>query len=191
MTPPVTECISLIPAANTCRAWGHALRPILTPRNFKLSQRDQRAVRLYGCVQHCARFCNIRVLGWVGDETPWQVAIALTATKSADQRSDTVARFLRADRKGVRDYHDAFVGPGETPQLGPTADAVWAGIAKYTGNTIEELKLGIPDIDPDARLDVKDIMHQIAWYKSQGIVKPEVDGDQVIDKRYVIPMSER
>jgi NitT/TauT family transport system substrate-binding protein len=133
---------------------------------------------------------DIRILGWVGDETPWQVYAMFTATKTADQRSDTVTRFLRAFRKGAHDYHDAFTGPGEVRRDGPDAAAVLAIIAKYTGLTIEGVRLGIPSIDADARLDVKDILRQIAWYKSQGMVKPEVDGDQIIDKRYVIPLPE-
>jgi len=129
---------------------------------------------------------DLRILGWGGDETPWQNGVVFTATKTADQRSDMVARFLRAYRKGVHDYHDAFTGPGETRRDGPTASAVMAIIAKYTGLTLEETKLSIPYFDPDARFAVKDILHQIAWYQSQGMVKPEVDGNAIIDKRYVI-----
>jgi len=133
---------------------------------------------------------DVRVLGWAGDETPWQAAAAFTATKTADQRGDTVARFLRAYRKGVRDCHDAFTGPGETRKDGATATEIAAIIAKYTGNTIDEIKRGVPYFDPEARLDVKDVLHQIAWYKAQGMVKPEVDGEAIIDRRYVIPLRE-
>jgi NitT/TauT family transport system substrate-binding protein len=134
---------------------------------------------------------DMRVLGWVGDETPWQVAAVFTATKSADQRADTVARFLRAYRKGVRDFHDALTGPDEIRQDGPTAPDIVAIIAKYTGLGSEDVKLGITYFDPEARLDVKDVLHQIAWYKAQGMVKPEVDGGAIIDKRYAIPLPER
>jgi len=134
---------------------------------------------------------DVRVLGWVGDETPWQIGAVLKATKTADQRSDTVRRFLRAFRKGVRDYHDAFTGPDEKRHDGPAAAEITAIIARYAGLTIEDVKLGFPYYDPDARLDVKDILHQIAWYKSQGMVKPEVDGDKIIDTRYVVPLPER
>lgn len=129
---------------------------------------------------------DLKLLGWVGDETRWQVHAVLTATKTADQRSDTVVRFLRAYRKGVRDYHDAFTGPNETRQDGPTVSAVWAIIAKYTGLTAADIKLGVPYTDPEARLVVKDVLHQGVWYKSQGMVKGEIDGDAIIDKRYVI-----
>jgi hypothetical protein len=53
---------------------------------------------------------------------------------------------------------------------------------------VEQVKQGIVYIDPEARLDVKDVLHQIAWYRGQGLVKGDVDGDQVIDKRYVVPL---
>ena len=43
--------------------------------------------------------------------------------------------------------------------------------------------------DTEARLDVPDVLRQISWYKSQGMVKPEVDGASFIDKRYVVPLD--
>jgi len=134
---------------------------------------------------------DVRLLGWVGDETPLERSEAFTAAKTADERSDTVARFLRAFRKGVRDYHDAFTGPGETRQDGPTAAAVWGVIMKYAELSAADIKLGVPYYDREARLDVKDMLHQIAWYKAQGLLKPEVDGEAIIDKRYVIPLPEK
>jgi NitT/TauT family transport system substrate-binding protein len=134
---------------------------------------------------------EIRVAGWVGDETPWQFSAAFTATKSADQRADTVARFLRAYGRGVRDYHDAFTGSNETRRDGPGAPEILAIIAKYHGITIEEVRTNLSYFDRDARLDVQDVLHQIAWFKSQGMIKGEIDGDQVIDKRYVVPLPLR
>jgi hypothetical protein len=38
---------------------------------------------------------------------------------------------------------------------------------------------------------VTDVLRQIAWYKSQGMQEGPVSLDQVIDKRYVIPLPER
>ena len=131
---------------------------------------------------------DAKLIGFAGDETPWQSGGAFTTTKIADEQLKLVEAFLRALRHGARDYHDAFTGPDGKQQDGPTAPEVLAIIAKYTGEPIERIKLGIAYIDEDARLDVKDVYHQIAWYKSQGMVKGEVDGDQVVDKRYVIPL---
>jgi hypothetical protein len=43
--------------------------------------------------------------------------------------------------------------------------------------------------DADARLDIKDVLHQIEWYRAQGLIKGEVDGSKIIDRRYVRNLS--
>jgi NitT/TauT family transport system substrate-binding protein len=131
---------------------------------------------------------DAKLLGWVGDETPWQFSVVLTATKTANERSAMVERYLRAYRKGVRAYHDAFVGVDEKRRDGPTAPDVLAVIAKYTGDTVERIKLGITYPDPETRLDVQDVRHQIAWYQAQKLLKDDVNGDDFVDRRYVIPL---
>jgi NitT/TauT family transport system substrate-binding protein len=129
-----------------------------------------------------------KVLGWVGDETPWQLGVAAVTPKTADMRVDFVQRFLKAYRKGAQLYHDAVTGPDEREHLNAGADEVIAIIAKAIGQTPAEVRPAIAYADPEERLDVKDILHQIAWYKEQGMLKGEVDTDTVIDKRYVIPL---
>lgn len=132
-----------------------------------------------------------KLLGYVGDVTPWQLGTAFTSTKMASERRDTVERFLRASIKGTHDYHDAFTGPGEKRMDMPTAPTILAIIAKYVDQPIEQLKESVSYTDPDARLDYKDILHQLAWYKSQNMVKDTVNGDEIIDKRYAVPMPPR
>lgn len=134
---------------------------------------------------------DIKVIGWVGDETPWQIGAIWTGTTTADERRDTVLRFLRSFRRAARDYHDAFIDRDEQRRDQPTSPEVLAIIAKYTGQPVELVKLTIPYIDAEARLDVKDIFHQIAWYKSQGMVKGPAKGEEIIDQRYVVPLPER
>ena len=131
---------------------------------------------------------DVQLLGWAGDETPWQFAVLFAGTKTANDRHDTVEKFLRAYKKGARDYYEAFTGADGKRQDGPTAPQILALIAKFTGQPAERIETGISYVDPDARLDVKDVLHQIQWYKSQGMVKGEVEGDQIIDKRYVVPL---
>jgi NitT/TauT family transport system substrate-binding protein len=134
---------------------------------------------------------EIKVVAWVGDETPWQFGAAFTATATADGRRETVERFLRAYRKGARDFHDAFADASGKRADGPTTDAVLATISKYASQPVEQIKASIPYIDPDGRLDVKDVLHQITWYKAQGMLKEDVSGAAIIDSRYVIPLPER
>ncbi|HXP31089.1 MAG TPA: ABC transporter substrate-binding protein [Stellaceae bacterium] len=131
---------------------------------------------------------DIKRIGWVGDETPWQFNLAFTSTRTADERADVVARFLRAYRRGARLYHDAFTGPDGREAEEQGAPELLAIMGKYLGQTVAEVRLGIGYFDADARLDVPDVLHQIEWYKTQGMLKGEIDGNAVIDKRYVMPL---
>jgi NitT/TauT family transport system substrate-binding protein len=132
-----------------------------------------------------------KLLGWVGDETPWEFGAVFTSTKTANDRHDTVAHFLAAWKKGAKACHDAFADSNDKPALGPDAPEMLDIIAKYTTLSVDAIKLGLPFCDPEARLEISDVLHQIAWYKQQGMVKGEVDGSQIIDKRYVVPLTEK
>jgi NitT/TauT family transport system substrate-binding protein len=112
----------------------------------------------------------------------------MTGAKTADSNSALVQRFLNVFRRGLQDYHDAFTGPDERPLDGPDAAATYAIIAKYTDVPIETMKLGLVHLDAEGRLNVADVMNQIAWYKAQGMVRPEVDGTKIIDRRYVVAL---
>lgn len=129
-----------------------------------------------------------KLLGWLSDEVRYQSAITFVSTRTANERRDLLARFLRALRKGFRDYHDAFTGPGETRADGPAAAATLAIISKYTGETIERTQIAIAYAPANGGLDFNDIQRQIAWFKAQGMLKGPVDSDIVIDRRYAIDL---
>jgi len=132
-----------------------------------------------------------KLLGWVGDETPWQAAVVFATAKTIDQKPTMIQSFLRAFKKGTKDYHDAFTGPNEIRQDGPTAPEVVAIIGKYTGQNPDQVKGGIAYIDADARLDVKDIVHQVEWFKAQKMLKDDVKADEVVDMRYAVQLPKR
>jgi NitT/TauT family transport system substrate-binding protein len=134
---------------------------------------------------------DVKLMGYIGDETPWQIQAIFTSAKIAAGHRDIVERFLRAYRKGSKDLHDAFTAADGTRRDGPTAPAIEAIIAKYAGQTVPQVQASIPYVDAEGRLDVKDVAHQIAWYKSQNMVKGAVDADAVIDQRYVVKLPER
>jgi len=127
-------------------------------------------------------------LGWVGDETPWQIGGVFVTTATANDRPEFVERFLRAYVKGAHDYYAAFSAPDGSRRDGPTAPETLAIIAKYTGESAENIKRAVGFVDPEGRFDEADILHQIAWYKSQNMLKDGVDGATVIDRRYVPPL---
>ena len=134
---------------------------------------------------------SAKVLGWVGDETPWQVAAIWVSTKTADTRHDTVVHFLNALRKGTAEYDNAFSDGSGKRRDGPTAPETYAIMGKYLSQTVEQMKFAIGYADPDLRLDVADVERQIAWYRAQGMIKGDVAIDQVVDRRYAVPLPAR
>ena len=128
-----------------------------------------------------------KLLGYVGDEVPWQLSSIFTTVKTADN-VPYVERFLRAYKKGAHDYIAAFVGPEGKRGDQPTAPPVLEIISKYVDQPPDRIKKAIAYVDPDARLDVLDLQNQVDWYVSQGMLKTRIDVNSVIDKRYVVPL---
>lgn len=134
---------------------------------------------------------EVQLLGWLGDVAPFQAGVAFVSSRTADERSDLVERYLVAFRRGSRDCHDAFSGAGEQRRDGKTAPEILAILAKYTSQPDALLRLGIAYEDAGARLDVQDIERQVAWFRGQNLVKPGEDGAMIIDRRYAVPLPER
>ena len=130
-----------------------------------------------------------KLIGWIGDEVPWQLGAVWVSRKSILQRRHTVEAFLRAFRRGSRDYHDAFAGADDKRHDGPKAQEMLAILASYLGQPPALIATAIPYVDSDARLDIKDVAHQIAWFQSQGMVKNAPPVETVIDCNFVVPLE--
>jgi NitT/TauT family transport system substrate-binding protein len=133
---------------------------------------------------------DAKLIAYIGDETPWQLGGVLASTKTANNRGDVVRRFLAGYRKGVEYYYDAFIAPDGARRDGPHAEEVIALATKYTGLPPDQVRIGIAYYDRAARLDVKDVLRQVAWYKAHGMVKGDFDPKSVIDMRYVEALPE-
>jgi hypothetical protein len=99
-------------------------------------------------------------------------------------------RFLRAYKKGVRDAHDAFTDENGRRKDMASAPDTLAIMAKHLGQNSQMIANAVQYIDRDARLDVKDIARQIAWFKAQKLLKVEITSDQIIDKRYAVALPD-
>jgi NitT/TauT family transport system substrate-binding protein len=132
---------------------------------------------------------EIHVLAWMGDVSRSSSGAALfTSTKTANGRGDLVRRFLIAYRQGLKDFHDAFADQNDQRRDGVLAPAVLKIMADFTNVTPEQFDRTAPFADPQGRLDPVDIDAQIAWYKSQGLLKADVRAKDIVDTRYAILM---
>jgi NitT/TauT family transport system substrate-binding protein len=130
---------------------------------------------------------EIKRVAWVGDVTPdWMGAALFTGTKTANERGDMVKRFLVAYRHGTRDYHNAFSTPDEKRKDGPDAPAMLKILSDFAGVPEKAIDAATPFIDRDARINVRDVAHQISWYSAQGLLKGEIKAEDLVDMRYAI-----
>ena len=129
-----------------------------------------------------------KLLGWVGDETPWQLGAVFASTKVlADQ--PLVTRFLAALARADREYHDVIlsaVADGKAP-INENTRPLLEIIAKYTSLPVEQVVGNCAYIDPDGKLDVSNVASQIGWLQEQGFVDKGITAEAIIAKGYVNP----
>jgi NitT/TauT family transport system substrate-binding protein len=129
-----------------------------------------------------------KLLGWVGDQTPWQLGAVFASPKTLGKKA-LVAKFLAAIARADREYHDvilAAVVDGKAPVNDKTRPLLEI-IAKYTNLPLEQVVGNCAYIDPDGKLDVKNVAHQIEWLQGQGFVDKGVTVEAIIAKDFVKP----
>ena len=129
-----------------------------------------------------------KLLGWVGDETPWQLGAVFASPKALANKA-LVTKLLGALERADREYHDMIlnaVKDGNAP-IDEATKPLLEIIAKYTNLPIEQVVGNCAYIDPDGKLDVKNVANQIAWLQGQGFVDKGIDVDAIIAKDFVKP----
>lgn len=130
-----------------------------------------------------------KIIGWVHQETPWQLGALFTSTRNVTERREMVEKFIAAYRRAATDYHAAFnqLDKDGERTFGEAADALIPILMNYVGPkpTPAKIKAGAPFIDPDGRLRVQDIYDQVAWHKANGLVDDNVDPSAFIDLSFV------
>lgn len=127
-----------------------------------------------------------KILGWVGDETPWQLGALFTSPKLIAERRPVVERFVRAWAKGCAEYNAAFNARDAQGRevKGPGYDELLGIIARAVEQPPERVAVGLPFIDPQARLDVGDIHGQVAFWQAEKQVR-EADAKAIVDLSFV------
>ena len=127
-----------------------------------------------------------KLLGWVGDETPWQLGAVFASPKTLTDKA-LATKFLAALAKADREYHDVIltaVADGKAP-INETTKPLLEIIAKYTNLPVEQVTGNCAYIDPDGKLDVKNVGNQISWLQEQGFVDKGFDASAIIASEYV------
>ncbi|WP_439407784.1 ABC transporter substrate-binding protein [Bradyrhizobium sp. DASA03076] len=127
-----------------------------------------------------------KFLGWVGDETPWQLGAVFASPKTLANKV-LVTKFLAVLARADREYHDVILASmkdGVAP-INQQTKPLLEIIAKYTNLPVEQVVGNCAYIDPDGKLDVKNVDNQIKWLQEQGFADKGYDADAIIAKDYV------
>src|ERR1700729_4172662 len=129
-----------------------------------------------------------KLLGWVGDETPWQLGAVFASPKTLANKA-LVTKVVAALERADREYHDvvlASVKDGNAV-IDDKTKPLLEIIAKYTNLPVEQVVGNCAYIDPDGKLDVKNVANQIEWLQQQGFVDKGFSADTIIARDYVKP----
>jgi NitT/TauT family transport system substrate-binding protein len=129
-----------------------------------------------------------KLLGWVGDETPWQLGAVFASPRTLNNKP-LVTKLLSALARADREYHDvilASVTDGKA-DINDKTRPLLEIIAKYTNLPVEQVVGNCAYIDPDGKLDVKNVGNHINWLQQQGFVDKGFTADAIIAKDYVKP----
>jgi NitT/TauT family transport system substrate-binding protein len=130
-----------------------------------------------------------KIIGWVWQETPWQLGAVFVRPQLIEQHRPIVEKFLRAYIKGCADYADAYLQKDASGKrvFGAKAEALYPIMKKYVKPepTPQQVLAGANFIDPKGRLMVQDIYDQVAWYQAQGLVDKSVSAKSLLDLSFV------
>ena len=131
------------------------------------------------------------ILAWAGDIVPYQITAVFTTPAQIGGHADMLKRFAAAYQHGVADYRDAFLrlDAAGRPIVDEKTDAAIPLLTKYvfTGDPDARRKIldGVGYYDDGGALDVGDVLDQVRWFKTQGMVKGDTDPASMIDTRFL------
>ena len=127
-----------------------------------------------------------KLLGWVGDETPWQLGAVFAAPKTLTNKP-LVTKLLAVLARADREYHDVILASIKdgNAAITDTTKPLLEIIAKYTNLPVEQVVGNCAYIDADGKLDVKNVDNQIKWLQEQGFVDKGFDAEAIIARDYV------
>ena len=127
-----------------------------------------------------------KILGWVGDQTPFQLGAVFASQRTLANKA-LVEKFLAVLERADREYHDVILASVKdgNAAISDNTKPLLEIIAKYTNLSVEQVAGNCAYIDPDGRLDVKNVDNQIKWLQNQGFVDKGFGADAIIDRDFV------
>ncbi|WP_246216952.1 ABC transporter substrate-binding protein [Paraburkholderia panacisoli] len=126
----------------------------------------------------------VRVMGDDQIYPNHQLAVVLYSNTFIHDHPATAKAFMRAYLRAVRDYNDALK---DGKIAGPNADEVIAILTQYTSIKDPSVyRTIVPQgTNPDGKVNIASLENDLAYFRSQGVVKGNVSVAQVVDTSFV------
>ncbi|KEI73065.1 ABC transporter substrate-binding protein [Endozoicomonas elysicola] len=133
------------------------------------------------------------IIGYVGDETPWQIAGIFASSKILKSRRVIVKKFLAASLDSARLYRKYFINESHDSSSDFENEKVKSAITigkfiKPALNAEEVIRYPVY-IDANGELDTESIRKQIKWYQDNNMVKKGINLLNVIDDELIKPLQ--
>ncbi len=135
---------------------------------------------------------EVKLIGPLSDIADYQYGALFASAKLVADNRDLAQRFVRAYVKGLKDYNAALLRKGADgkPVMDDLAMKAGAEIGRYVypSDPPEEAAKKVISAavycDPNGKLDVANIAEQVAWYKSEKLVDPNLDAKAILDTSF-------
>lgn len=130
----------------------------------------------------------VHIIGAVQDYLPdYQITTAFTSAKNAANERGQTQDFLAAFSKGVDDYNSTMIDKaGGDAGVNEMVDLIHKYV--YTDRPREKAAPSIINgtmrLSPNAALNLASIRHQLNWFQAEGLVKPSITLDTLVDDSY-------
>ena len=171
-----------------------ALRPVQQVANMAAavtSGQVDATIMIASMAKPLAASGQVHILGWASDLVPYQITAVFTKPALIAGKPDLLRHFAAAYQHGVADYREAFLrlDHADQPIADEKTDAAIPLLTKYvfTGDPEARRKIldGVGYYDPGGALDVKDVLEQIRWFRTQGLVNDKGDPAALLDTRFL------
>ncbi len=129
-----------------------------------------------------------KIIGDIADYIDgYQVTTIFTSTANVTDRPDLVKRFMAAYSEGIADFNASMVdktgGEAATEEM-----TMLIHKYVYTDRPFEKaagpIKAGSMRLQPNGKLNLASVQHQLDWFKAEGLVAGTITIDTLVDKSF-------
>ncbi|MDQ6438125.1 ABC transporter substrate-binding protein [Mesorhizobium sp. LHD-90] len=119
------------------------------------------------------------------DHSAYQFGAVFAGREVVEQQPDMIRRFLRAYKKGLKDYSVLNSGKGSEASTEARVTAAFLASYVYPDEPAERATGRILGsalyVEPDGEVDMEDITRQIGWYYDQGLIKAKPQAEELVN----------